>query len=154
MSILNELEEILESLLGKTAFEMLGDKRPDIFLNDDQIIVTDDEIDVLVDQTDFLDYNHFPRSRKGYKVLNIDWMNDEQLNTVSSILINNLKENSDEGKNGYIAFYKGKQIEVFANTSYEAQKKAAEKFKAKKTYDVTVKLAQKDGQQVTHKPLD
>ena len=60
----------------------------------------------------------------------------------------------EEGKNGYIAFYKGKQIEVYANSSYEAQKKAAEKFKAKKSYDVTVKLAEKDGKQVTHKPLD
>jgi len=65
-----------------------------------------------------------------------------------------LREMEEEGKNGYIAFYKGKQIEVYANSSYEAQKKAAEKFKAKKSYDVTVKLAEKDGKQVTHKPLD
>jgi hypothetical protein len=54
--------------------------------------------------------------------------------------------------NGYIAFYKGKQHEVHAATSYEAQKKAAEHFKARKSYEVTVVLAEKDGQQVTHTP--
>jgi hypothetical protein len=52
--------------------------------------------------------------------------------------------------NGYIAYYKGKQIEVYANTSYEAQTKASAIFKAKKSYDVSVYLAQKDGVQVTH----
>lgn len=41
----------------------------------------------------------------------------------------------------YIAFYKGKQITVEANSSYEAQQKAAKEFKAKKPYDVTVMLA-------------
>lgn len=53
--------------------------------------------------------------------------------------------------NGYIAFYKGKRIEVTASTSYEAQQKAAKQFKAKKPYEVTVVLAEKDGEQVTHK---
>lgn len=52
--------------------------------------------------------------------------------------------------NGYIAFYKGKRTEVHANTSFEAQQKAAQQFKAKKSYEVTVVLAEKDGQQVTH----
>lgn len=51
--------------------------------------------------------------------------------------------------NGYIAFYKGKQTEVYANTSYEAQQKAAAVFKAKKAYDVTVVLAEHGGVQVT-----
>lgn len=55
--------------------------------------------------------------------------------------------------NGYIAFYRGKKIEVYADTSYEAQKKAADVFKAKKPYEVSVVLAEKDGQQVTHKPV-
>jgi len=55
-----------------------------------------------------------------------------------------------EGKNGYVAFYKGKQMDVYADTSYEAQKKAAVSFKAKKSYEVTVVLAEKDGEQVTH----
>jgi hypothetical protein len=52
--------------------------------------------------------------------------------------------------NGYIAFYRGKQIEVHAQTSYEAQQKAAQQFKARKAYEVTVVLAEKDGQQVEH----
>lgn len=54
--------------------------------------------------------------------------------------------------NGYLAFYRGKQIEVHATTSYEAQQKAASVFKARKAYEVTVMLAEKDGQQVTHTP--
>jgi hypothetical protein len=41
----------------------------------------------------------------------------------------------------YIAFYKGKQIEVKALRSYDAQLTAAKIFKAKKSYDVTVMLA-------------
>lgn len=53
---------------------------------------------------------------------------------------------------GYIAFYKGKQIEVRSPSSYEAQKIAAQFFKAKKSYEVTVILAEKHGQTVTHTP--
>lgn len=52
--------------------------------------------------------------------------------------------------NGYIAFYKGRKTEVMADTSYEAQQKAAKHFKAKKSYEVTVMLAEKNGQQVVH----
>jgi hypothetical protein len=53
--------------------------------------------------------------------------------------------------NGYIALYKGKQIEVYANTSYEAQKLASTKFKAKKSYEVSVYLCELAGKQVvTH----
>lgn len=51
---------------------------------------------------------------------------------------------------GYIALYKGKQIEVYANTSYEAQQKAAIIFKAKKRYEVSVYLCEKDGREVIH----
>jgi hypothetical protein len=50
--------------------------------------------------------------------------------------------------NGYIALYKGKQIEVYANTSYEAQKVASTQFKAKKSYEVSVYLCEKHGEQV------
>ena len=46
--------------------------------------------------------------------------------------------------NGYIAFYKGRQIEVYADTSYKAQQLAATQFKAKKSYQVTVVLCEKD----------
>lgn len=54
--------------------------------------------------------------------------------------------------NGYIAFYKGKTIEVYANTSYEAQQKAAAELKAKKTYEVAVVLATRGDEQVIHTP--
>ncbi len=52
--------------------------------------------------------------------------------------------------NGYIAFYRGKQLEVLADSSYAAQQKAAALFKARKAYEVTVVLAERDGQQVVH----
>ena len=52
----------------------------------------------------------------------------------------------------YLAFYKNKQITVNALRSYDAQLIAARLFKAKNSYDVTVMLAAKDGQQVTHDP--
>lgn len=54
--------------------------------------------------------------------------------------------------NGYKAFYKGRQTEVNADTSYEAQQKAAAFFKAKKSYEITVVLCEKQGQQVVHTP--
>ena len=57
-------------------------------------------------------------------------------------------------ENGYIAFYKGKKMEVYADTSYHAQQKAAQAFGAKKSYEVTVVLAEKNGEQVVHKPMD
>ncbi len=58
--------------------------------------------------------------------------------------------------NGYVAFYKGKRIEVYADTSYKAQQKAAEIFKVKpnKAYQVTVVLAEVDGKQVVHTAVD
>lgn len=58
--------------------------------------------------------------------------------------------------NTYKAFYKSQTIEVQANTSYEAQTKAAEqlKVKPKNSYQVTVMIVAKDGVQVTHKTAD
>lgn len=56
--------------------------------------------------------------------------------------------------NGYVAFYRGKRIEVFAETSYAAQVKAAAIFKARKTYEVRVVLAEIDGASVTHVAVD
>ena len=52
--------------------------------------------------------------------------------------------------NGYKAFYRGKSIEVYAETTYEAQQKAAALFKAKKAYDVSVMLCEKNGEQYIH----
>lgn len=49
--------------------------------------------------------------------------------------------------NGYICIYKGKQLEVIASTTFEAQKKAAALFKAKKSYEVSVYLAELNGAQ-------
>lgn len=56
--------------------------------------------------------------------------------------------------NGYKAFWRGKSIEVHADTSYKAQQIAAEKLKAKKAYEVTVMLCEKNGEQVTHSTSD
>jgi len=52
--------------------------------------------------------------------------------------------------NGYKAFYKGKTAEVYADTSYQAQQLAAQQFKAKKSYEVTVMLCETDGKTYTH----
>jgi uncharacterized protein (DUF952 family) len=54
--------------------------------------------------------------------------------------------------NGYIAFHKGRQVEVYAATSYEAQTKAAVMLRVnpKKSYEVTVVLAERAGEQVVH----
>ena len=60
--------------------------------------------------------------------------------------------------NGYVCFWQGKQCEVNADTSYAAQLLATIEFKKiagrKKVngYDITVVLAEKNGQQVTHNP--
>lgn len=51
--------------------------------------------------------------------------------------------------NGYIALYRGKRCEVYANTSLEARDKAAAQFKARKAYEVDVYLCERDGQPVT-----
>ena len=51
---------------------------------------------------------------------------------------------------GYVCFYKGKRIEVYADSTYAAQQKAALLFKAKKSYEVNVILAEKDGKPVVH----
>jgi len=40
----------------------------------------------------------------------------------------------------YQAFYKGRTLEVQAESSYQAQQLAAKLFKAKKAYDVSVLL--------------
>ena len=51
--------------------------------------------------------------------------------------------------NTYIAIYKSKRIEVQESTSYKAQLKAADIFKAKKSYQVDVYLTEKEGKEVT-----
>lgn len=53
--------------------------------------------------------------------------------------------------NGYIAFYRGKQIEVRASTLLDARDKAAKIFKAK-PWEVTAVLAEANGVPVVHTP--
>jgi hypothetical protein len=50
----------------------------------------------------------------------------------------------NEGKHGYIAFYKGRREEIYATSILEAQQLAAAKFKVKpaQSYKVTVGLAE------------
>ena len=54
--------------------------------------------------------------------------------------------------NGYVCFYKGKRVEVYADTSYAAQQKAATQLKVKsnKSYEITVTLAEKNGEAYVH----
>jgi hypothetical protein len=52
----------------------------------------------------------------------------------------------------YVAFYKGKQITVKALRSFDAQEIASKQFKARKSYEVTVMLAEKEGNPVIHHP--
>ncbi len=54
----------------------------------------------------------------------------------------------NESLNGYICFYKGKQLEVYASRLIEARDKAVSLFKAKKAYEVTAVLAEKNNQPV------
>lgn len=55
----------------------------------------------------------------------------------------------------YEAFYRGKRLTVQALRSFDAQKIAAEKFKARKAYEVTVVLAARpDGSPVIHAAVD
>ncbi len=55
-----------------------------------------------------------------------------------------------DGKNTYVAFYKGKQVDVKADTTLAAQNTAAKHFKAKKAYDVTVVLGMLGDKEVVH----
>jgi len=54
----------------------------------------------------------------------------------------------------YIAMYKGKKIEVKDTTIYGAQLKAAAIFKAKKSYDVIIKLVAVGDREIVHVAVD
>jgi len=71
------------------------------------------------------------------KVKGIQWNNDPKTKMSEEV------EAIDEAMNNYIAFYNGKKMPVQAETSYKAQLKAIEMFKApaSKKHMVTVKLA-------------
>jgi hypothetical protein len=58
-----------------------------------------------------------------------------------------------DGDNGYVAFYNGRQADVYAKTALAAQQKAVEFFKPPKSkrHMVHVGLAERaDGTQVVH----
>ena len=52
--------------------------------------------------------------------------------------------------NGYKAFYKGRELDIYAATSYAAQIAAAAQFKAKKAHEITIVLCELNGAQVIH----
>jgi hypothetical protein len=56
--------------------------------------------------------------------------------------------------NGYIAFFNGRRHELHADSLFAAKQKAVAHFKAKpkQAHMVSVVLAEKEGQQVTHTP--
>ena len=55
--------------------------------------------------------------------------------------------------NTYHAFYNRKEIEVQADSSYQAQQKAAITFKTKKSYQVTIVLvALEDNKEIVNIP--
>ncbi len=58
----------------------------------------------------------------------------------------------EKQQNGYIALYKGQQKELRADNSYEAQQIATKLFNARKSWEITVVLAEKDGNQIIHTP--
>lgn len=55
--------------------------------------------------------------------------------------------------NGYVCFYNSKRIEIEADSQYAAKLKAIAEFKAPKSKQpmISVVLAEKQGEQVTHK---
>jgi len=52
--------------------------------------------------------------------------------------------------NLYECFFKRDRVTIRAATTYEAQQLAAAHFRAKKSYEVTVVLAEKAGEPITH----
>lgn len=52
--------------------------------------------------------------------------------------------------NGYICFYKDKRIEVYAHTKEEARASIAQQYKVKNKYDITVYLAEINGEAYIH----
>ncbi len=55
---------------------------------------------------------------------------------------------------GYKCFYKDKELEVYADTVLQAQNKAALIFKARKPYEISVILCEKNGETITHSSLE
>jgi hypothetical protein len=56
--------------------------------------------------------------------------------------------------NGYVGFYRGKRFEVQSDSTYHAQMLIAKQYKIKKTWEITIMLAEKDGEPVVHTATD
>ncbi len=58
--------------------------------------------------------------------------------------------------NGYVAFYKGKRVEIFEETLYRAKLQAQKELKVSdsQAWKIAIVLAEKDGELTTHIPLD
>ena len=59
--------------------------------------------------------------------------------------------------NGYVCFYNGKRVEVYAETSYKAQLQAAALLKvpAKRQHQISVTFCERsDGSEVVHTAVD
>lgn len=56
--------------------------------------------------------------------------------------------------NGYVCFYNGKRLEIYAKTPWEAKQKVIAQLKVPKSKQglISVNLAEKDGKQVVHTP--
>ena len=52
--------------------------------------------------------------------------------------------------NGYVCFHKGRRFEIYSDTSYNAQQLCAKINKIKKPSEITVVLAEKNGETVIH----
>jgi hypothetical protein len=52
----------------------------------------------------------------------------------------------------YICRYKGKEIKVQADTTYQAQEEAKRQFKCKNGWEIITMLSEKDGMVVQHSP--
>lgn len=67
--------------------------------------------------------------------------------------INYKKGKIMENLNGYICLYRGKRFEVYANTAYEAKVKCAKENKIKKQSEISVFLAEKNGETIVNDPI-
>ena len=73
---------------------------------------------------------------------------------VQASLVTQAADSDSDGLYTYVAMWRGKRAEIKAKTTLEAQRKAAEQFGAKKSYEVDVMLAQRpDGSDVVHAPM-
>ena len=91
------------------------------------------------------------RNRKEKQILGDEKMNNYKLNKWLEHKLRGIE------MNGYIGLYKGKRYEIHANTSYQAQQQLQVLIQATtrrkvKGNDISVLLAEKNGEQVIHTP--